>query len=61
MKKSYTEVRSNNQLLVEKDIWMRFLVFPATNHEGNVIFIAKPPKLYTDDFSTSIQTVNNSY
>lgn len=33
--------------------WMRFLVFPATNHAGNVFFILSP-NLHIQDFSTSI-------
>lgn len=32
---------------------MRFLVFPATNHAGNVFFILSP-NLHIQDFSTSI-------
>lgn len=33
--------------------WMQFLVFPATNHAGNVFFILSP-NLHIQDFSTSI-------
>lgn len=43
----------NKKSVGKRIFWMRFLVFPATNHAGNVFFIlfANP---HTQDFSTSI-------